>query len=327
MTENEFIKDLNNSKAEFIKNFKDIRTISNNIFNDLPCTKEVKYYYSKILNEANKQKEIDATNPQTRKHYLALKKLVKHKGNVSINILPGYFDEKSPFLGEHSQFYIKLEENNSPNLENFTKSIYTNANSNARFFMIPKEDKEQADALADEMLKKELDKYNTTSEAIFDPPLFANNVTYCYDSDTRYDDWKLRMILNREIPEGYCPFAIIKLHELGHVRQMIPGISNKLLQKRKFVELAPTIDLIVRQDEIYKTLHNIPLKEEISYPKKIIFNNSAINLGEIANTFRKIKATHNFDNFEQVMLTPEVEAYIKSHTPHKVPLLHTSHTR
>ena len=91
-------------------------------------------------------------------------------------------------------------------------------------------------------------------------------------------------------------------------------ISEQEFNNTKFAELAPTIDLIVRQDEIYKQIHNIPLNQKVAYPHSVLIAGNSVEIGEIANTFRQIKQKYNFDNFEQVLLTKDAEVYVSQLT-------------
>lgn len=293
--------------------FLDIKKKAENIFESLHLPDDVKSYYNEIFLRINSEQDIDLKDPDILKCFLALKKLVKYKDKVSLKIKPGYFNELSPFLGEYNRFYAQLNKTNSIALKRFCDELYK---ADARFHMIPIEDRKKANVLADEMLKKELQKYGTNPEDTFGKPTSDyRNVVHCYDIDNDYNDWTLHVCLDgglsQEHGEKYAPFGIIALHELGHVRQTLPGVSEKDFENnKKFAELGPTIDLIVRQDEIYKKIHNIPIEQDVIYPNCVQINGVMYNLGEIANRFRQIQKKYGFDNFEQTLLTTDANVYI-----------------
>ena len=278
---------------------------------------EVKSYYSQVFNQITSQKKIDLENPKTLKAYLSLKKLVKYKDKISLDTTPGRFDEKSPFVGEYATFHRQLTKENLPAWSTFSDAIYK---PEVTFYMIPQKDRQKADLLGDKMLQDELKKYGTTPERTFSKPTDDwRNVTTCCDIDNEWNNWNLQISLDtglsKETGEKYAPLGVIALHELGHVRQYMPGGSKQEFESRRtktFAEIAPTIDLIVRQDEIYKKIHNIPLEQEVKYPKSVTIAGKSHSIGQIANHFRQIKEKYGFDNFEQVLLTNEAKNYVVS---------------
>lgn len=295
-----------------------IKKKAEEIFANAQLSKDVKTYYSKIFSKLDSQETFNLQDTETLKCYLALKKLVKHEGKVSLQPHPGHFDEKSPFLGEYVKFYAQLKQKKSNAFKVFCDALY---NAEARFQMIPPQDRTKADVLGEKMLIDELKKYGTTPQETFDEQGGFTCCIVVYDVDNQWNDWNVHLLLNndewsQENSDKYCPFGVVALHELGHIRQTTPGISQKTLldktENSKFCELAPTIDSIVRQDEIYKNIHNIPMEEEVVYPNKVSIDGKSYNIGAIANYFRQVQKQYGYDNFEQTLLTPEVDTYIKS---------------
>lgn len=278
---------------------------------------EVKSYYSQVFDQIASQEKIDLENPKTLKTYLALKKLLKYKDKVSLNTTPGRFDEKSPFVGEYAPFHKQLMEENLAAWSIFSNAIYK---PEVTFYLIPQEDRQKADLLGDKMLRDELKKYGTSPEEVFSKPTDCfRSVTNCCDIDNEWNNWELQITLDTQLSqntgEQYAPLGVIALHELGHVRQCMPGVSKKEFdsqQTKTFAEIAPTVDLIVRQDEIYKKIHDIPLEQEVKYPNSVTISGKSHSIGQIANQFRQIKEKYGFDNFEQVLLTNEAKNYVAS---------------
>ncbi len=106
----------------------------------------------------------------------------------------------------------------------------------------------------------------------------------------------------------YCPIPVVMAHELGHIMQIMPGEREKpLMSTTSLCELAPTIDLIVMQDAIYKELHSILLEQEVEYPCDV---DSPLKTGKIANGFRAIKEQTGLRSYEDVLLTPAAQALV-----------------
>lgn len=296
--------------------FDQVKSAARDIFNNTRLSDDIKAYYANIFTQLDAQKEVDVTDPQTIKYYLALKKLTKYQKQVSLKCNPGQFNELSPFLGETASYHVQLKQNNSPAMKAFSKLIY---DSSVTFYMIPKEDQKKANLIADQMLRDDLKRYHLTPEQVFSDPIEFRSATTCSECDNPWNDWKVQVILDdsssRPGQDKFVPFGIVALHELGHVKQTLPGMSEYEFNDNKsktFAELAPTIDLIVRQDEVYKTIHNIPLTDEVEYARSFTINGQPYSIGKMANTFRQIKDKYGFDNFEQVLLTKDANIYVNS---------------
>lgn len=306
--------DVGKFQPESVQHFLDVLNEAKVVFNKTLLTRETNSYYSKIFSNIQPSNDIDLKDSNMLKSFLAFKKLIKYKDKVSIKQKPGHFNEISPFLGEYAQYHTQLE--NKSVFSALEDALYE---SDARFNMIPKEDREKAESLGYDMLCNELTKYNTTPEEVFGPPSdFFQSVTTCCDIDNPWNDWNLQVNLDKQLSQingkEYAPLGVIALHELGHVRQTMPGKPEQEFNNTELKELAPTIDLIVRQDEIYKQIHNTPLNQKVAYPHSVLIAGNSIEIGEIANTFRQIKQKYNFDNFEQVLLTKDAEVYVSQLT-------------
>lgn len=270
-------------------------------------------YYENLYTTCKKilkQSEIDLRDPENLKVYLACRKICKRGFEIVADTRLGLFDERSPLLGADSKTFYEFVKKVTSNKEleqlyrNFYSLIY-DAN-NGVYKMIPIKDREQAEKIAKEIYKQKLEEYEVNPESvIFDEDSsldFQGTATYTYDADDNYNDWTLHVVIYTQQLDGhdeskYCALFVVKSHELGHVMQTTPGINELLTDKLIgfLTELAPTIETIVLQDEIYKTIHKIPLKEKINY-------NTKICLGDIANRFRELKQELGCRSFEEVLL-------------------------
>jgi hypothetical protein len=183
--------------------------------------------------------------------------------------------------------------------------------------MLSKKDAPLAEPIADRLLGEKLKAYDITpKDTTFSyTENFASNV-YTYDADNEANNWKQHINIDTQELSGvdgkYCPISVVKAHELGHIMQTLPGTKENDFNATVLAELAPTIELIAMQDEVYKEIHNIPLNEEVIYPTSS--DPPLPNLGKIANTFRSIKQRHNLRSYEDVLLTKEASIAINKFT-------------
>ena len=189
----------------------------------------------------------------------------------------------------------------------FCEQLY---NDDSRFKMLNAKDALYAEKLAEQLLADKLNTYHISPQ---DTTFMYNDfrtAVFTYDTDNEWNDWRLQLNIALNQLDGtngkYCPVAVIKAHELGHIMQTMPG--DKENNVAELAELAPTIELIVMQDIIYKKMKGIPLEQEVKYPMS---SKTGINNGKIANTFRVIKEKYGFRSYEDVLLTQEAQKSIK----------------
>ncbi|MBP5698057.1 MAG: hypothetical protein J6W96_00840 [Alphaproteobacteria bacterium] len=288
---------------------------------DEAIPKNVKQHYMKFVNQAIQKIKrgwglVDINNAMVRKSYLGLKKFVKYKKKAPTTTERGSFDENSPLLAVDAEAHKKLVNiyKNKREYQIFEKELYQE--NRGYYHMIPKKDRAAAKKIGEEMLNEELAKYGLKLEELFaEPDSNFQNATYCCNIDNENNDWNLQVILDKNQLNGedegqYCPLGVVALHELGHIKQTMPGISKAEFETKIGVELAPTIDLIVRQDEIYKRIHGIDMAQMVNYPQNLVLDGREVSLGAFANRFRQIKERYGYDSYEDVLLTKEAQSYI-----------------
>lgn len=291
---------------------------------------ELKNMYQNFVNyyEENKEKDIDLNDPMVRKSFLAFKKIAKYEAlNDFARITPsiaaqkhfefeghlphyeeykkGHYNEFSKLLGIDAKSFHQTSTKQDPKFIAFTEVLYAEP---TKFNILSKEDAPLAEPIADRLLGEKLKAYDITpKDTTFSYSDFFQSVTWTYDIDNQANNWEKHINIDTKQLSGvdgkYCPISVVKAHELGHIMQAMPGHKEKEDNLHNLAELAPTIELIVMQDQIYKEIHNIPLKEEVSYP--ISKESNLPNLGKIANTFRSIKQRHNLRSYEDVLLTKD----------------------
>ena len=290
---------------------------------DESIPEEVKQHYMKFVNQAAQEIKkgnghVDINSAEVRKSYLGLRKFVKYKEKAPITTRRGFFDENSPLLGVNAKAHKEVVELCQGNglCEVFERNLCKE--SDAYYHMIPAEDREAAERIGEEMLNEELAKYGLKKEDVFaEPSDTVPNTTFCHSGIIKGEDWHLRVYLdeteyNGEYKGQYCPLGVIALSELDIVKQTMPGVDEKEFQKERGSRLAATIDMIVRQDEIYKRIHGIDMAQVVDYPIDINFGMEA-SLGQLANEFRKIKEKYGYDSYDEVLLTREGRDYMFVH--------------
>lgn len=282
---------------------------------------EDREYYDAFLNKYHDSSSIVdfKNNLDAKKAFLALKKLDKYGYDTSK--IPQHssprINEDTEILGQYSNDFnafwdlLNKDAEYKASLTDFYKQIY--AGQESAYICLLGDDKEVAQALSQQMLNDEINKYGDKLEDLFDECDFRN-VTYTYDIDNEFNNWNLQVVIKGEIDETdkYLPKGLVMLHELYHVKQIEPGEPND--DDNIYYELGATIDSIVRSDEIHKKLNNIPLDEEVEYPRYYTCpDGSKVNIGTLANEFRAIMLNNDCKNWEQVFISPEGKALIEKY--------------
>ncbi len=254
----------------------------------------------------NKDNEVNLDDPLIRKSFLAFKKIVKRGRITSTSNNAGKYNETSYLLGIDAKAFHQLNQEANSYMKAFCNQIYSD---DSRFKMLDVKDAPQAEKIAEQLLADKLNAYHISpQDTSFQYSNFKSAV-FTNDADNEWNDWGLQLyIVPNELKETkgrYCPLAVVKAHELGHIMQRLPG--EKENYGAELVELAPTIELIVMQDIIYKKMNGIPLEQEVKYQMS---SETGINNGKIANTFREIKEKYNLRSYEDVLLTQEAKKSI-----------------
>ena len=286
---------------------------------------EVRTHYLMFFKGLDLNQPQDIDNPKNRRIFLAAKKLLKYKENAPIQTKAGNFDENMAYVGQTADDCDKLKNIYLGNTAYHAlyEGIYNNEQSLAKFSMIPPEDKEKADAIAEKLFDEFLFKNGVSRSEL--PPEMTDSwrsVIHCNSLDNPWNDWTLQMNLDQNLSDKkgdeYCPLPTIATHELMHIFQTRPGISEEDFKNNlPHIELAPTLFLIEQQDLIYKKIHNIPLHFEVDYPQKFVIQGKEVNPGALANFFRQLKKDNPTLSYEALLTTPEAQEYIQTLAPNQ----------
>lgn len=288
--------------------------------------KKIAQHYEQFIKDVDLSKEIDINDPKNRRIFLACKKLLKRKEKAPVSVSKkGKFDENMPYLGASARenLALRAEYEQNPAYQALYKGIYEDDGAEARFKMIPVTEMEKAKAISDKLLAEDMAKWGIPqSDLSTDFSDWYRTCVNCISMDNEWNDWNLQLsqdsqLSDADVKDGmYCPFSTILGHELLHIQQTMPGMSQREFEGHAgHNELAPTLYLIERQDRIYKEMHHIPLGKEVDYPHKLTIAGKEVNLGLLANTFRKWQEKYPNHNLEALLLTPEAKDFIKQLAP------------
>ena len=277
-------------------------------------------YYESFIEKSQRtatttsfDKNIDA-----KKAFLALKKLDKYGYDTSkIPKEDKKINENNELLGVYSNDYTEMRKMIDSDIEyktamdNFYQQIYDE--EKIAHVCLVSDDKDSIHKLAAEMLKQDTSNYNSKAEDLYQKCSDFRSVTYICSTDNEWNNWNLEVLIDGDLEKKGCylPEELVIMHELYHVKQSNPGKPEDY--DDPYVELGATLDSLVRSDEIHKKINSIPINEEVEYPFDFTTpQGKKVNLGTLANKFREIKQNNNFDNWEQVFMSPEGMSLIKN---------------
>ncbi len=280
----------------------------------------------------------------------SLKKLLKYCTDGAFSRLgqvmalaPGHYDERSPWVGRKAAALRQLEGRSTalPGLVALSRALYADGSvcrfgsvserrtELAHFRMIPSEFVTQAEALARDELKLQMERHDPKRplEGVFEASGFRAGVTYIYDVDNLWNDWNIHVMVD---PQGIAvpglstsdsgwavPPSVVALHELEHVARIGLGEPEKPATRDPaqghLDELGPVIEQIVLQDRILKKIRGVPLDSVQTYPCTPVGpGEKSIQLGEMANLFRRLISLHG--SVEAALLSPEGLQWLKEYS-------------
>ena len=285
--------------------------------NKASLSDEDRQYYDAFLDKFYDSSKVFNFNENldAKKAYLALSKLDKYEYDTTRfeKYDAPRINENTETLGQYSNdfnSFLKLINNDSSfkaSLDNFYKQIYGGQESS--YVCLLSDDKEKVQVFAQQMLENEIDKYDDKLEDLYYESDFRN-VTYTIDTG----QWSLQVLIKGDVDgqDKYLPKELVILHELYHVKQMEPGTPEN--HDGRYYELGATIDSIVKSDEIHKKINDMPLDAKVEYSRYYITRDGTkVNIGTLANEFREIMIDNDFENWEQVFMSPEGKALIEKY--------------
>lgn len=300
-------------------------------------TRITEHYLSQVRAARLPSGQFRLESIELQQAYISLRHLLKdcQSGNFSslgpAQIATGRHNENSPLLGRR---YQDLQRYRMFNLQHqsllrFANSLYNNSAEcpgttgpfpPALYSIIPRADQQQAAALSMHYLDNYLRPTGLSRQQAVDWNNHSSDspsvgVTTINDSDNTWNNWCVHsmvsqqgMVINRQY---FVPPGLIAIHELGHVERTLPGEPDLGVyppQNRCIHEIGPTLMQLVQADEIYKTIHHIPLNNEVTYSRRIPGNRGSLSVGAVANLFRRLIGQHS--SVEAALMSPEAIRFI-----------------
>lgn len=229
---------------------------------------------------------------------------------------------------------------------NFTEAIYRGSlwwseqTDNPRFSMFPIEKQAEVEALSKQLYEEYCQQNGLDPATAVN---FGNGLTEVQEKygleglgngvkpfwhTTRDGQWDVTHLWERSIGTFATGFAdsqyhghpypkyLIALHELWHTKRMSKLFSEHEVASDNIIawlEVWTTLEEIVRTDYIYKTVHGIPLAQEVSYPWYFPTKDPShnLNFGYVANLFRGLQA--KYGEIEHCLMSPEWQAFVNQH--------------
>jgi hypothetical protein len=246
--------------------------------------------------------------------------------NFNNSKIPNYFLSSSKLVGKYYDEYNAYHTfaTSNPAFIRFGNALY-NGNSDYTCKrkqiitnkMIPFEDKLKADSISKELYfdfckRNDLDPDHTInfsqSPYLFTDSIEGEWVGIVYVGNKNY--YRFQNFFENKY---YTPKLIIALHELGHLERW-SGTGKEYYEykgdpKIATLETATRIDEVINRDYIYKQIHNIPIDSLVTYDEKLPCNTcEGIDLGIIANTFRKLKT--QYSTVEECLMSKEGQEFV-----------------
>ena len=236
---------------------------------------------------------------------------------------PGHHTLLSPLVGSTRKKFENLmeEEKMDDSLKSFNDAIY----KQPFLYLLPNDIKsrDRADQLARKKLEEVIAPYEknglTYSNAVewtdMCMPGCASNKSHIHDIENDANTWLVNAIVeqrndtNNECnaqDNAYLPPNIVAEHELHHIQDTLPGMSEAQRQKeRPYLELMETLNTLVELDDIYKQIHSYLLDKEIKYNKDVDTpSGEKIDLGKILSFYEKLIKENNGDIYAALLSSP-----------------------
>ena len=213
---------------------------------------------------------------------------------------PGYHSILSPVVGSRSDELKEVQTH--PKLIAFEKQIYQSEN----IYFIAKDQREKANAIAREIFLEYINKYekfgvtehNIVKFSKTDLPGAGSNKTWLSSLENEWNTWRVYTVI--EADNGiynekfgcYLPPYIVAYHEIMHVEETPKGISESAYNRTPGKEILTALKTIILLDEVYKKVNDVPLSQVVDYKRNIIIGEKTVQLGYIANFYRRLEEKH-----------------------------------
>ncbi len=260
---------------------------------------------------------VDLSNEETLKSFLFFEKVVEYKDNYSkvFSDEAGVYNEQDDLFGENYEDCHKLinKARGKYGVYKFVDALY----KDSRRFLIKQKDSTKANEISRFILKDWLETNGIKEDKLYksvdvDEEKGANTVAF-YCSPGKDVRAELKIDPTGDLGDGcYSPVGVTVIHELMHVMQKKPSSNQYLNEKDHLIEeLSPTLNSLMLEDMIYKTIHKIPMNNVVDYGNLTLGKNK-VPYGELAVWFRGMTVKYKGLSVEEVLAQDEVFSKIEA---------------
>lgn len=251
------------------------------------------------------------SDPETLKTFLFFEKVVKYTDNYDaiFGDETGVYNEQDRLVGKYYKDCYELMEKaqNSVGVNKFAKALYEHSNR----FLIQQKDTAFANHISRFILKEWLKNNDVSDGNLYksvdaDAGELTNAVSFYYKPGKDFN-MELKIDTKGNLGDGcYSPVGVNVIHELLHIAQKKPSSAQDVNEKNVLIEeLGPTLNSLMLEDMIYKTIHKIPMNNVVKYGDLNI-GKSKYPIGELAVWFRKMTEKHPEMSIDKLLCQDEV---------------------
>jgi hypothetical protein len=241
---------------------------------------------------------------------------------LNFNNMPGNHTVLSPVVGSRAGELQHVKETLgwAGVLQQFEQEIYMPE----RVFLIPEQQRTQADMVAERQFRAYLDKYKnsgvTQDNAVGTLKLgnmcFRPGFYSIQDLRNSSNTWRVEAVVETDDQclvrnGGYVPAAIAKIHELMHVEE-IPKNAPRSFQNETGNEILTALKTLLLEDETYKEINRMPLDQIVDYKQSLHIGGRDIPLGKVANFYRQLEA--KYKTLGAAVTSPESLVFLSGST-------------
>ncbi len=242
---------------------------------------------------------------------------------------PGRHLADSPIVGSRAHEYAQVQKAFNGNLQ--VEDFLNQFNTLELLAIIPVEHGEAAQTIAVQKVEDHLKPYKQkgiTAETVAEKrrwstlPRFDNGVWRCPTEflprygivicDVPEAEWYLHTVVANSpyvdsTRERVAPEGVFLDHEISHL-ELWGKENTDEANLTILAELIPVVETNLLIDELYKKVMGLPLDEEVTYGKVIIWGERSADTGEIAHTYRGL--VQQYGSVADAVVSPESVAFL-----------------
>lgn len=297
-----------------------------------PLTPAIKTAF--VLEQEKQKKDLETTTALPQVEEEQVEEEIENPLTDSLNFQnkPGNHTKKSPVVGSRAPELVAFKQAMSSHPGVLTdldkifsrETSYKDGSYKDVFYLIPLSEQAPADAWAEKLFSTYIAKYEkdgiTAQNMINWTEGFSadSNKLFAYNLENPWNTWRLQPTVqptdkgydhDNNVRDGlYLPPHLIALNLVLQMEEMPLG-ADPSIQQEQGHELVANIQTLIFLDGIYKKMHGIEENSVVHYGH-IDINGKQISLGEFANFYRELEATHG--KLYQALISPESIAFLKS---------------